>query len=411
MKMLRLAVLSVLVLVAASCSMTTEPKPSFVSRYRVLDAEVRGDGVILRWSSFYSGDDPEGGHHDVEQPFRVCIQRSTGSNYENVAWHDGGIEHDSLLVALPPAGEMTRYRAVFFAKSAALMLISQASEISASVVTSTRVLSLPPAFRWSGLDWSPDGTRLLSTRMTAFTELDNVIIDAATGSATDLPRPPGGSEGLGDCHWSPSGDWIAFWSTPTVTSAGLDYRIWIARANGDSMRAVTESDCWIPAWGAEDSTLAFLEDSRILLTNPFRAGPPRPLPRLRTRGIRDLSIRRTDGRIAYANYDAESGLAEMHLFDIRPGDNEPTRLTGDEGTNDDSPAWSPDGSRIAFISNRSGHRDVWLLDRATGRLRQLTSTRQFTREAASLAWSPDGSEVAVVQNLGFQEWQVAFYRP
>ncbi len=29
---------------------------------------------------------------------------------------------------------------------------------------------------------------------------------------------------------------------------------------------------------------------------------------------------------------------------------------------DDGPAWSPDGSQIAFVSTRSGNFDIWLVD-------------------------------------------------
>jgi len=411
MRAFRIAVFAALPLFAASCSQTTSPEKSFVARYRVLDADVHADGVMLRWNSLIPEYDAEGSRREVEQPAYVFIERSTEgeeSGFKFVARLPGGMPRDSLLVVLPPGGGRTWYRASFLAKSHAPLLISLPSEVTAPVASAERSISLSQASRWSGLDWSPDGTRLLSTQTLASTELelDNVIVNAADGSTTLLPRPPGGSESLGGCRWSPTGDWIAFWSTPHLTNYLLDYRVWIARSEGDSMRSVTESGCWMPAWSAQDSTLVFARGNQIFLMNPFRAGSARPVHDLSARPKRDLSARREDGRIVYASYEIDS-----HLYVILPSGGEATRLTSEWGTNDDSPAWSPDGTRIAFISNRSGHADVWLLERASGRLRQLTSGQRFVREAASLAWSPDGLEVAVLESLDYPNWRIAFYRP
>lgn len=52
------------------------------------------------------------------------------------------------------------------------------------------------------------------------------------------------------------------------------------------------------------------------------------------------------------------------------------------GRNED-PTWAPDGRHIAFVSDRSGQRQLWVIDLMTGRIRQLT----FIGQARLPAWS------------------------
>jgi Tol biopolymer transport system component len=58
---------------------------------------------------------------------------------------------------------------------------------------------------------------------------------------------------------------------------------------------------------------------------------------------------------------------------------------------DFDPAWSPDGSRIAFASERTGDWDIYVINKdGTGLTRLTTSSR---RDSAP-AWSPDGTRIA-----------------
>lgn len=60
-----------------------------------------------------------------------------------------------------------------------------------------------------------------------------------------------------------------------------------------------------------------------------------------------------------------------------------------------SPAWSPDGQRIAYISNKADywHDDVWIVEVATGKSRQLSKSLMA---ASTPSWSPDGRSVALL---------------
>jgi Tol biopolymer transport system component len=70
----------------------------------------------------------------------------------------------------------------------------------------------------------------------------------------------------------------------------------------------------------------------------------------------------------------------------------PLRVTDEDGPFALSPSVSSDGRKLAFISTRSGSRDVWFRDLATDRNRPLTATP--TIEEGYPCLSPDGSQVA-----------------
>ena len=70
----------------------------------------------------------------------------------------------------------------------------------------------------------------------------------------------------------------------------------------------------------------------------------------------------------------------------------PERLTDSAG-DDREPAWSPDGTRIAFASDRGGTYDLWLLTVETGELRQITTALGNESEPA---WTPDGAALVYV---------------
>ena len=66
------------------------------------------------------------------------------------------------------------------------------------------------------------------------------------------------------------------------------------------------------------------------------------------------------------------------------------QLTTDPA-NDLRPAWSPDGTRIAFFSNRSDSNDIWVMDADGENQRELTNGSADDRRPA---WSPDGARIA-----------------
>jgi Tol biopolymer transport system component len=68
---------------------------------------------------------------------------------------------------------------------------------------------------------------------------------------------------------------------------------------------------------------------------------------------------------------------------------------------DREPAWSHDGTRLAFASDRGdplgSHSHIWVLDLRSGQLRQLTTAAS---EDSMPTWSPDDQEIAFVSTRG-----------
>ena len=91
-----------------------------------------------------------------------------------------------------------------------------------------------------------------------------------------------------------------------------------------------------------------------------------------------------NGRIAFVD-DGE-------ISSIRPDGSSLRRLTSGFATVR-RPDWSPDGTKVAFASDRGseGDFDLWVLDTEDGSRKRLTSG---PAEDGAPAWSPDGSEIA-----------------
>jgi Tol biopolymer transport system component len=93
-------------------------------------------------------------------------------------------------------------------------------------------------------------------------------------------------------------------------------------------------------------------------------------------------------RIAIAT--VSGGRAALAVFDARTGDKErefPLSQV-DEIFN---PTWAPDGTAVAFTGMSRGLTDLWVLDLATGQMRQLTNDPFADLQPA---WSPDGRRIA-----------------
>ena len=84
---------------------------------------------------------------------------------------------------------------------------------------------------------------------------------------------------------------------------------------------------------------------------------------------------------------------------VMPIGGKPQRLTDDAAVEMD-PAWSPDGSKLSYSSDRAGSMDIYVRDMKTGKERQLTEMPGVEKHGA---WSPDGKYVAFIKEVGTVE--------
>ncbi len=96
-------------------------------------------------------------------------------------------------------------------------------------------------------------------------------------------------------------------------------------------------------------------------------------------------------RIAYVNRDTRDGKRYRLVVADSDGYGEQTLLALNEPIM--SPAWSPDGSQIAYVSFERGHASVFVQSLAT---RQRTVLADFPGSNSAPTWSPDGKQLAMV---------------
>jgi len=97
-------------------------------------------------------------------------------------------------------------------------------------------------------------------------------------------------------------------------------------------------------------------------------------------------------RLAYVSF--ETGKPAIFVQQVRTGKR--TKVTDFPGING-APAWSPDGKRLAVTLSKSGNPEIYILDLRSRRLLQLTHSRAIDTEPA---WDPDGKSIVFTSDRG-----------
>ncbi len=99
-----------------------------------------------------------------------------------------------------------------------------------------------------------------------------------------------------------------------------------------------------------------------------------------------------DGRKIAFTSDRRNGFS-LEIYVMNADGEKFVQLTTDHppAVNDESPSWSPDGTKIAFASNRGDSYDIYVMNADGNNLVQLTQGRA---KEVSPCWSPDGTKIA-----------------
>jgi Tol biopolymer transport system component len=89
-------------------------------------------------------------------------------------------------------------------------------------------------------------------------------------------------------------------------------------------------------------------------------------------------------------------LGEMNIWLHRMADSSERQLTRGPG-GDYQPNWSPDGERLVFFSARGGNADIWSVEVRDGKLGRLTSDPATDTNPF---YSPDGQWIAFISDRG-----------
>jgi len=104
----------------------------------------------------------------------------------------------------------------------------------------------------------------------------------------------------------------------------------------------------------------------------------------------------------------DTSYKDSSLYAIHADGTGLEQLTAAPGSDFD-PAWSPDGKRIAFTSLRDGKKDIYLLTLDTGAIVRLTTVAGDVQENSHPAWSPSGNQIAyTVKRVNtYQVWAMS----
>ncbi len=205
-----------------------------------------------------------------------------------------------------------------------------------------------------GMDWSPDGKKICFAAKGGDTDA-LYILDVNTREIEHIYNFE--LDGLFSPSWSPDGNQIVFMGMKGPQSDLYLFTF------GDKEPVRLTDDIFSdmnPVWSPAGGEVAFISERGEFLRSPEE-----------------------DYRIQTHDYD------NLDLYTIDINTRRITRHTTDS-SHEQSPAFSPDGSRIAFISDRSGVSNIYIFDRNTQEIYPITN---LLTGVSQISWSRDGSRL------------------
>src|SRR5438067_2750880 len=201
-------------------------------------------------------------------------------------------------------------------------------------------------------------------------------------------------------RWIPDGKYLSFTSSRSSGKTGVrGSQVWLLDRSGGEAYQLTELKGRLQGyeWSPDSKRLALLigdpdpdaPDPAATPTPGVPPKPPKPIVIDRYRYKQDVQGYLLSGRHTY-----------IYLYDI--ASKKLDRLTKSKW-DESSISWSPDGSRIAFMSSHADDPDrdpaaqVYVADAQSGATEKLLTTAEDLPNRARPEWSPDGARIAFLE--------------
>ncbi len=255
-----------------------------------------------------------------------------------------------------------------------------------------------PQYHDSNPKFSPDGNRIAFLRSWSHSSADVYLVDLRSGQEMALTRDRGR---LTNLDWSPDGQKIYF-----VSNRMINQRIWSLDLPTGALRMIKGLPIDIEDFtlSADGKTIAYVQAMIDTIVEIRPLSPPSSIPPCVINSSRaDDSPRLSPDGKKLVFVSNRSGFHELWLSNADCTEN--AQLTHFSGHGVGSPRWSPDGKAIVFDRSTDRQTDIYRIQADGTGLVRLTIDPS---EDAMPAWSSDGSAIyfTSARGGGHEIWKI-----